>query len=154
VHFLSMWMAFVDPPRHTVLRSLLGKAFTTKMVDGLRPFIEQRVDGMLDAVVAGGKMDIVKDLAQPLPAVVIARMLGVPSDDIGRFKAFTNDVFTIFSSPVATEEVIATCHRGVVGLLAYFHDLIEARRRSRTDDLLSALISVEEQGTVLTEEEL
>jgi cytochrome P450 len=152
--FLSRWMVFLDPPRHTVLRALIAKAFTTKMVEGLRPFAEKVVDDVLDAAIATGQMDVVKDLAGPLPAVVIAKMLGVPSGDIGRFKAWTNDVFMILNAPVATEEVIATCHRGVVGLLGYFHDLIDARRKALGDDLLSQLITVEEQGTVLSEEEL
>ncbi len=152
--FLSLWMVFLDPPRHTVLRSLLAKAFTVRVVEGLRPFAERVVGDVLDAALASGKMDIVKDLAIPLPAVAIARLLGVPGGDVGRFKALTNDVFAIFSSHVATEEVIAACHRGVVGLLAYFHHLIEARRRALGDDLLSHLIAVEEQGTVLTEDEL
>jgi cytochrome P450 len=152
--FLSLWMVFVDPPRHTTLRSLVAKAFTVKMVEGLRSFAEKVVDDVLDAAAATGRMDIVKDLATPLPAVVIARMLGIPSGDVGRFKSWTNDVMALISAPVATEEIIATCHRGVVGLFGYFHDLIKARRRALGDDLLSQLITVEEQGTVLTEEEL
>src|SRR5262249_35282465 len=100
--FLSMWMAFLDPPRHTVLRSLLGKAFTMKVVEGLRPFVERAVDEMLDAAVAAGEMDIVKDLAVLLPAMVIARMLGIPGGDIGRVKAHTNEVLALLSSPAAT----------------------------------------------------
>jgi cytochrome P450 len=152
--FISLWMVFVDPPRHTVLRALIAKAFTAKMVEGLRPFAERVVDDVLDAALATGRMDIVKDLAGPLPAVVIAKLLGVPAVDVGRFKAWTNDVFALINAPVATEEVITICHRGVVGLLGYFHDLIEARREALGDDLLSLLITVEEQGTVLTEEEL
>jgi cytochrome P450 len=152
--FFSLLMVFVDPPRHTVLRSLLGKAFTAKTVEGLRPFAERVVDEILDGVLAKGKMDVVRDLAGPLPAVVIAKMLGVPNADVGKFKALTNDLFALVNAPVATEDVIATSHRGVVGLLGYFAALIAARRRSMTDDLLSQLIRAEEQGEVLTDEEL
>lgn len=112
------------------------------------------MDDVLAAALPAGKMDIVKDLAAPLPAVVIAGMLGIPSSDIALFKAPANDVFALFSSPVATEEAIATCHRGVVGLLGYFRDVIAARRRADRDDLISHLIRVEEQGAVLTDEEL
>lgn len=153
-HFLSLWMVFVEPPRHTVLRGLIAKAFTAKIVEGLRPYAESVVDDVLDAAIPTGKMDLVKDLAGPLPALVIAKMLGIPSGDIGQFKSWTNDVMGLIGAPAATEEVIATCHRGVVGLLGYFHDLIRARRKALGDDLLSQLITVEEQGTVLTEEEL
>src|SRR5262249_15448861 len=101
-----------------------------------------------------GKMDVVKDLAVPLPAMVIARMLGIPTRDIGQFKSWTNDVFSLFNSPVATEEIITVCHRGVVALNGYFHDLIAARRARLRDDLLGRLIAVEEQGAVLSEQEL
>jgi hypothetical protein len=152
--FIGMWMVFMDPPRHTVLRALVAKAFTAQVVETLRPFAEQVVDDVLDAALSRGRMDIVKELAVPLPAVLIARMLGVPSGDVGRFKSLTNDVFTILNAPVHTEEVIETCHRGVVGLLAYFRDLIEARRRKEGSDLMSHLIRAEEQGTMLSEEEL
>jgi cytochrome P450 len=152
--FMSLWMVFLDPPRHTVLRSLVTKAFTVNVVEGLRPFVERVVDDVLDVAVAAGKMDVVTDLASPLPAVVIGRMLGVPSRDLGRFKSWTNDVFSLITVPVATEEVITICHRGVTGLLGYFRDLIQARRADLGDDLLSLLITAEEKGAVLTEEEL
>jgi cytochrome P450 len=152
--FFSSWMVFLDPPRHTVLRSLIAKTLTVKTIEAMQPFVEDVVDDALDAVITAGKMDVVRDLAGPLPAMVIAHLLGVPSADVGRFKAMTSDVFAHIGAPVATEEVIRRSHCGVVGLLAYFRDLIEERRRAPRDDLLSRLVHAEELGAVLGEEEL
>ncbi len=154
LRFVSHWMVFRDPPRHTVLRSLVAKAFTPQVIEGLRPAITEIVDEMLTAVETGEQMDIVRDLAFPLPAMVIATMLGVPRKDMDAFKAWTTAVFTLFGAGVATDDAVETSHRGVVGLQQLFRDLIAARRQTPTDDLLSRLITVEEQGTVLSEEEL
>lgn len=152
--FVSHWMVFRDPPRHTVLRGLVAKAFNPQIIEGLRPAIKAIVDEMLTAVEAGGQMDVVRDLAFPLPAMVIANMLGVPRKDMDAFKAWTSDVFTLLGAGVATDEAVEAGYRGVVGLQQYFQQLITERRHTPTGDLLSRLIAVEEQGTVLSEEEL
>lgn len=154
LHFVSHWMVFRDPPRHTVLRGLVAKAFTPQVIEGLRPAIKGIVDEMLTTVETGGQMDIVRDLAFPLPAMVIATMLGVPRKDMDAFKAWTSDVFTLLGAGVATDDAVEAGHRGVVGLQQFFQHLIAERRHTPTDDLLSRLITVEEQGTVLSEEEL
>jgi cytochrome P450 len=152
--FVSHWMVFRDPPRHTLLRGLVAKAFTPKIIEGLRPAIKGIIDEMLAAVEGGGQMDVIRDLAFPLPAMVIASMLGVPRVDMDAFKAWTTDVFTLFGAGVATDDAVEAGHRGVVGLQQLFRQLIAVRRQTPTDDLLSHLIAVEEQGTVLSEDEL
>jgi cytochrome P450 len=154
LRFVSHWMVFRDPPRHTILRALVVKAFTPQVVDGLRPVIREVVDEMLTAVAGSGTMDIVRDLAFPLPAIVIARMIGVPRDDMDAFKQWTSDLFTLFGAGVATDEAVETGHRGAVALEQYFKQLIAERRRAPTQDLLSRLIAVQEQGSFLSEEEL
>jgi cytochrome P450 len=154
LRFVSHWIVFRDPPRHTLLRGLVAKAFTPQVIEGLRPAIKGIVDEMLTAVEGGGQMDVVRDLAFPLPAMVIASMLGVPRRGMDAFKAWTTDVFTLFGAGVATDDAVEAGHRGVVGLQEFFRHLIAARRQTPTNDLLSRLINVEEQGTVLSEEEL
>lgn len=154
LHFFSHWMASRDPPRHTVLRALVAKAFSPQMVEGLRPMIINMVDEMLDAVEDIGQMDVVRDLAFPLPAMVIAKMLGVERDKMDEFKTWTNDIFALLGSGVATDEAVESCHRGIASMRSYFFTLIAERRNKPTDDLLSRLVHVEEQGTVLNEEEL
>jgi cytochrome P450 len=152
--FLSHWMVLRDPPRHTVLRALISKAFTPQVIEALRPSIKGFADEMLDVVIDAGEMDIVRDLAFPLPAIVIATLLGVPRQHIDAFKAWTADVFTLLGAGLATDEAIEAGYRGAVGLEKYFREMIAQRRKEPADDLLSRLITVEEQGTVLTEEEL
>src|SRR6516162_612948 len=85
-------MLNADPPRHTRLRLLVNKAFTPKTVEELAPFIRSFVDKVLDAALARGRMDVMADLAFPLPATVIAEMLGVPPEDFDRFKRWSDDV--------------------------------------------------------------
>lgn len=152
--FISHWMVVRDPPRHTVLRALLSKAFTPQVIEALRPSIKAIADEMLNVVIDTGEMDVVRDLAFPLPAIVIATLLGVPRQHIDAFKAWTADVFMLLGAGLATDEAIEAGHRGAIGLEKYFREMIAHRRKEPTDDLLSRLITVEEQGTVLTEEEL
>jgi cytochrome P450 len=152
--FIGRWMVFSDPPRHTVMRSLIGKAFTPQVIERLAPLIEALANEMLDVVEGAGEMDVVRDIAFPLPAITIATMLGVPRQDADAFRSWTNDVFVLLGAGVATDEAIEAGYRGVVALEEYFRSLIAARRKEPTEDLLSLLIAAEEQGTVMTEAEL
>jgi cytochrome P450 len=152
--FVSHFMVFRDPPRHTVLRGLVAKAFTPQVIEGLRPSIQDIVDEMLDLVEDNGSMDVVRDLAFPLPAMVIAKMLGVPRSQTDAFKGWTTDLFALFNAGIATDPAVEGGHRGAVALQQFFRELIAARREKPTDDLLSKLIAAEEQGTVLSEDEL
>ena len=146
-------MLFLDPPDHTRLRKLASKAFTARAVEAMRPHIQELVDDMLDAAADRGGMDVIADLAYPLPITVISEMLGVPLEDRERFHQWTpaavkmldpNDDFSIF--PAACE--------AFEGYRGYFLELIEERRRRPGDDLLSALVEAEEEGDRLTEEEM
>jgi cytochrome P450 len=154
LRFASHWMVMRDPPRHTILRALVAKAFSPQIIEGLRPAIVEIVDEMLDAIEDQGTMDVVRDLAFPLPAMVIAKMLGVPRESMDAFKSWTTDIFALFGAGVATDESVHICQRGIVAMKEFFRKLIDERRRTPTSDLLSRLVSVEEQGTVLNEEEL
>jgi cytochrome P450 len=152
--FIGHWLLCQDPPRHTLLRTLVAKAFSPQVVEGLRPTIQDLVDEMLDVFIDSGQMDIVQDLSFPLPAMVIGKMLGVPPHRIDDFKKWTTDVFALFGGGLATDEIIETGYRGVTALDGYFRELIAERRGALTGDLLSRLIAAEEQGAFLSEEEL
>jgi cytochrome P450 len=152
--FLRDFLLFNDPPTHTRLRSLIGKAFAPQVMEQLRPFVQQRVNELVDAFRGQGRMDVVRDLARPLPSAVIARLLGVHTEDIGRFKGWTDDLFSLLGSSVPTAELVETSYRGVVGLKDYFGEKIAQRRRHMGDDLLSLLIHAEEEGQVLNDEEV
>jgi cytochrome P450 len=146
-----------DPPDHTRLRGLVSKAFTPRVVERLRPRIQEIVDRLLDAVEDRRAMDLIEDFAYPLPVIVICEMLGVPVADRARFKDWSLDVargldaLLLPGEPdVATRSMAAR-----VALGQYFRELIAERRTSpRGGDLLSDLIAAEEAGDTLTEEEL
>jgi cytochrome P450 len=143
-----------DPPEHSRLRGLAGKAFTARVVDGMRPHIQEIVDQLLDAVQDQGRMDIVSDLAYPLPVIVIAEMLGVPPELRDTFKRWSDDIVSTLGSGVASPEVLERGQRSGQEMADYFISVIEERRRDPKDDLLSGLIAAEERGDALSEDEL
>ncbi len=153
----SVVMLFMDPPDHTRLRGLVSKAFTPKMVERLRARVREIVDERLDAVEAGGdgRMDVVTELAYPLPVVIICELLGVPAEDHATFQSWSSELAaSIDPDPLITPDQQVRIEAAGNAFLEYFTDLIERRRRSLRDDLLSALIEAEEGGERLTEEEL
>jgi cytochrome P450 len=149
----SSLMMFLDPPDHTRLRSLVSQAFTPRMVESLRPRIERLVDELLDAVVEIGEMDVLADLAYPLPTVVICELLGVPPEDRERFKSWSADASRLLDGYLDQ----AAMDKGMVAgmyLFQYFTDLVDARRKEPRHDLLSALLAAETSGDKLTHAEL
>ncbi len=149
----SRVMMFLDPPDHTRVRSLVSKAFTPKVVEGLRPRIDSLVDELLDVVVDRGEIDVLGDLAYPLPTIVICELLGVPVADRELFKDWSADASRLLDGhlppDVEVRGMAATMH-----LAQYFTDLIDKRRADPRDDLLTAMIAAEDEGERLTHEEL
>jgi cytochrome P450 len=146
---------FLDPPDHTRLRGLVSKAFTPRVVEGLRPRIQEIVDGLLDQAAGKGGLEVIEDLAYPLPVQVISEMLGVPSEDHAIFKGWSRDLARALDpSPALDEAEIARRIAAREAFTDYFRRLIEKRRREPGRDLLSALVAVEEQGDTLSEAEL
>ena len=145
-----------DPPDHTRLRSLVSKAFTPRVVEGLRPRIQQIVDGLIARAEAAGSMDVIEEFAYPIPVNVICEMMGVPIEDHERFKGWSLDIARGLDSiwlPPDSEiprRSVAARH----AISDYFRELIAARRTTPRGDLLSALIAAEEAGDKLSEEEL
>jgi pimeloyl-[acyl-carrier protein] synthase len=155
--FESRWMMYLDPPEHTRLRSLVNKAFTAARVAGLRHQVQGLIDELLTRGYESGELDIVQDLAVPLPALVIADLIGLPRED--------HELFQTWSHGIAAGMVLSTrgqqaidglreAHRCQTELIAYLGRLIASRRTRPQDDLVSALIATEESGSVLSEQEL
>lgn len=146
-------MLFADPPDHTRLRRLVSKAFTQSAVEEMRPRIAAVVDARLDAAAAKGGMEIVEDLAFPLPVTVISEMLGVPMEDHAQLRRWTADAVKLLDPD---DDVMAMLPAtvSVREMRTYFDALVETRRTSPGDDLLSALIAAEDQGDRLTHDEL
>ena len=149
---------FLDPPDHTRLRKLAGKAFAPRVVNALRSDITALVDGLLDRIAEKGRFDVVEDFAYPLPVAVICRLLGVPLDDEPQFShasgllAQALDPFVMFTGS-ASDGLQERLDAGA-WLRGYLHGLIERRRSRPGEDLMSGLIAVEESGDQLTEEEI
>ncbi len=150
---LESWMSFRDPPDHTRLRKLVQKAFTPRVAEKLRPRIQELVHGLLDQLARDGGGDFVRSFAFPLPAIVIAELLGVPAEDRDLFKGWSEDIKgLVFGSPGPAR--LARARSGFESLADYFARLLERARRTPGDDLLSALAAAEEQGDLLSADEL
>jgi cytochrome P450 len=140
-----------DPPDHTRLRRLVSKAFTPRMVEGLRPRVELLVDEALDS--AGGEWDVIDGLAFPLPFQVISELLGTPETDSAQLREWSGTVVRSLE-PVADPEMlraIAEAGRNIRGLVI---EIIAWKRANPGDDLLTAMIAAEEDGDKLSPEEL
>ena len=145
----------LDPPDHTRLRTLVTKAFKPRVVEQLRPQAQVIVDEALDRAASLGEMELIEDLAYPLPVAVIAGMLGVPRDDWPRFREWSR-VLVSSLDPVALpdSDQISAVRAAEDALSEYLSGVVAERRRAPRDDLISALIAVEERGDVLNEREL
>jgi cytochrome P450 len=146
---------FRDPPDHTRLRGLVQKAFTPRVVEELRPRVEQICAELLDAALERGTCDLVSDYAYPLPVQIIVEMLGVPAEDHAQFRVWSDALARgldpdFLLPPDAVQQRLA----GILSFVQYFAGLIEQRRAHPGDDLLTRLIQAEEQGDVLTQGEL
>jgi len=149
-------MLFRDPPDHTRLRALVNRAFTPRVIEGMRGQIQAVVDRLLDRVERHGHMDVIADLAYPLPVTVICDMLGVPEGDHEQMKDWSSDIIRSLDAIgiPSDDSVVERGRVGRRGIAEYFRALLPERRRHPRADLLSSLIAVEEQGDRLTEGEL
>jgi cytochrome P450 len=147
-------MLFADPPNHTRLRGLVNKAFTPRVVEGLRARIQAVVDELLAGPAATGAMDVIAALAQPLPVIVIAELLGVPTEDRVRLKEWSAAFAAFIGGQAGVENVPEWANAGILALSDYFRAVIERRRVEPGNDLISALLAAEERGDVLSENEL
>src|SRR5213593_3133516 len=140
-----LFMLQQDPPTHTRLRRLVSSAFTPRAIAALRPQIQRIVDACLARVAARGALDVIADLALPVPATMICEMLGVPVEDRDRFTVWTAEATFGLAAPIMPPEVIQKARAAGEALAAYFAQLIERRRAHLTGDILSGLIRAEEQ---------
>jgi cytochrome P450 len=142
-------MLDVHPPDHTRLRGLVHKAFTPRLVEQLRGRIQALCDQFLDEAQREGRIDVVRSYALPLPATIIAELLGVPLDDRHKFHAWSSHIVSA-SSP---RDMLVALPYALV-FLRYVRQLVARRRAAPRDDLISALVNVEEAGDRLTTDEL
>ncbi len=147
---------FLDPPDHTRLRALVVRQFQPRMVARLRPRIVELVDGMIDEAAEAGALELVEDLALPLPVAVICELLGVPHEDVPKFKDWSAAIARALDpGPTMTEDERMQGMVGVMEMLTFMNELVERRRDDPGEDLLSALtLMTTDGGDRLNEHEL
>jgi cytochrome P450 len=158
VRYLSTWMVFRDPPEHTRLRRLTSKVFHLQSMSAMRPQIEALVDWLLAGIDARignrGDIDFVADFAGPLPALVIMAMLGVPKEELAKVKRLSDDMALFIGSSRMSPEKYDIAERATREMAGFFLELIQDRKKKPAPDLLSQLVSLEDQGDRLTGDEL
>lgn len=148
---LDMWMGHTNPADHVRFQQLLKRYFMPATVDALRPRVRELTHELLDAVAPQGRMDVVKDLAFPLPANVIAEMLGMPIRDRDLLHAWSRDIHTVFQ--IANLAQLRRCQRSLLEMQDYLRPLLAERRQQPREDVLSTFAAAEKDGLV-TEDEI
>jgi len=150
---LKRVLMFLDPPDHTRIRGLVVKAFTPRVVESRRERTRQIVDDLLDAAALQGEVDWIRDIAYPLPVIVIAEILGVPAGKRAVFKRWSEEIGVLLD-PFVTPEAFERGMKSAVEMQQFFFEIFADRRARPRDDLVSALVAVKEQGEMLSESEL
>ncbi|WP_069805537.1 cytochrome P450 [Thermogemmatispora onikobensis] len=147
-------MLFLDPPAHTRVRSLAAKAFTPRRVAVLREHIRDITNSLLDRVQAQGQMDVIADLAYPLPAIVTAEMLGVPATDWQQLTAWSADFAQVLGNFQHNPDRVAQVIRSLNEMTAYFRSAIREMEHHPREGLIHAFLTAEIDGDRLSEEEI
>ena len=151
---LGLWLIFMDPPEHTRLRKLLNKGFSPSAIEGLRPQVEAIVDRMLTPLRHGSEVELMREFANPMPVRIISEMLGIPQELHETFVNWSRAIAVFRGNPNRTVEQARAAQDALIELTDYFRKTVAERRRNKGNDLISLLIDIEEEGEVLTEEEL
>ena len=152
-HLIEHGILDMEPPTHTRVRRLVSKAFTPRMVEGMRAPIQRLMDGLVDAVQGSGTFDLIPTIAEPLPVAVIAELLGIPAPDRGLLRPWSADICRMYElHPSPDDERVAV--RACVSFSEYVRALARDRRAHPTGDLISELALVVDDGERLTEDEL
>jgi cytochrome P450 len=143
----------LDPPDHTRLRRIVSKSFTPSAMERLRPRIQQLVDNVLDKAHNTGTLELIDDLAFPVPFQVISELLNMPTDRADELREWSQ-IITNSLEPTATDDDLVRSEDAIAQLVPYLTLIIEDRRKHLSDDMLSSLITAEESGEQMTTEEL
>ncbi len=152
--YLARWLAFIDPPKHVRIRRLLQKGFTLEVLNSFRPRVQQIVNTLLEQNMAEGKLDMISEFAYFLPVSVVCAMLGVPDKDHATFVHWMDELAMFLGNASPTVEAARHAKDALDKLTNYFRELLPERRKHAGQDLISLLVAAEEQGEVLSEEEL
>jgi cytochrome P450 len=146
-------MLFMDDPDHRRVRGLVNKAFTLKAVEALRPRVREIATGLL-AQIKDGEFDLMSSFAGVLPVIVIAEMLGIDPADRDSFRRWSDVSVAAFFNPFRTPQQSEAAAQAQLELDRYFRRMIELRRATRRDDLISDMVYAEEAGDHMTDQEI
>ena len=149
----SKSMLNLDPPDHTRLRRLVSKSFTPSAIEKLRPRIQQLVDDALANAKRTGHLELVEELAFPVPFQVISDLLAMPTERGEELREWSQ-IITATLEPTTGVEELEKGQQAIAKMRPYLEEIIQHRRRNMGDDMLSSLIAVEEQGEKLNNDEL
>jgi cytochrome P450 len=147
-------MLKLDPPDHSRIRKLVQYGFTNRYITSLEPEIKKIVEDCLDKIHNQDSFDLIEDLAKPLPAIVIAKMMGLPNEDLDQFQAWSEDLLVGVGGIGTSKEDIKKSGDAYEALINYFEKIILKRKNSPGDDFIGKLIQAEEEGDKLNIKEM
>lgn len=151
---LLNWMVFMDPPEHTRLRKIVQPAFTPAAIEKMRPRVQQVVDEAMAKVVNLEEFDFIRDFAYPVPAIVIAELIGVPPEDRDLFKHWSDEILVLVFGASGGSERRVRAQKALVELSDYLRDLIEKVRNDPGDNIITSLIQATDVEPPLNDKEL
>ncbi len=152
---MKRMLNFIPAPRHTRLRHLVNSGFSLRTVERLRPGVRALVEELIDARLPDGRMDLVRDYAYRIPLAMICELLGVPLEDTQRMESWSRQVLeSVDEARILTPEFERRRNDAMLGFCAYFQSLIEARRASPREDLISRLVEVQRSADDLSDEDI
>jgi cytochrome P450 len=155
VRVMKRMLNFIPAPRHTRLRHLINPGFSLRTVERLRPGVRELVSQLIDARVAEGGMDLVRDFAYRIPLAMICELLGVPLEDTPRMETWSREVLQATDEGLGvTAEHERRRDEAILGFCGYFQALIEARRAAPRDDLISRLVEVQRGASDLSDDDI
>jgi len=154
VRYLTLWMVFRDPPEHTRLRRLAARVFHVRSIHALRPNVERLTHWLLDLLAEKKEFDFIADFAGPLPALVIMDMLGAPREALARLKRLSDEMALFIGSARDAPEKYERAAAATREMAGMFRELVSARRAAPQRDLLTELVTLDDGGDRLSEDEL
>ena len=152
IRLVSRWMYMEDPPYHTRLRGLLGRAFTPRVIEELRASVQEIVDSLIRRNARDGRMDLVNDFFYPLPSMVLAHVYGIPMADAPLLKKWSDDIAVFLTGSLDRSRGPKEALHGVVEVSEYFGVAMESRRKQPRNDLISRVLAAAEGGDFSDEE--
>jgi len=152
--FFATWMVFSDPPRHTFLRNIISGVFTPSLMESYQLCIEDLTWQLIKNISAKGEMELIQDFAVPLPALVTAKMFGIPRTHIAELKDWSSSVFTLLGADNASDEAINATYQNLVKCITYFHRLVEEHRCSKSDTLINQIANASYCSAQLSTQEV